>query len=200
MEDDSVNAPNSDVVAGRAASAGRRAWRRGSVLAAGITAAVLGLAGCGTGSPNAGGSTSSQSARSQTLAFSRCVRSHGVPSFPDPGSNGSLPPGAKQIAASSPQFPAANSACVHLLPAGGQPTQAELQQAWSQMRQFTQCMRSHGVPSFPDPTAAAPHPERPVFNLQAAGIDGNSSQIRAKAQECASQLHMSQLPSVSSGS
>ena len=40
-----------------------------------------------TGSPNAGGTMTSQ-----LLAFSRCVRSHGVPNFPDPqtGANNAM--------------------------------------------------------------------------------------------------------------
>jgi hypothetical protein len=125
------------------------------------------------------------------------VRQHGVPDFPDPDSNGNPPADVKQIARSNPQFPAANSACVHLLPNGGPPTQADLQQEWSQARDFTRCMRNHGVPNFPDPTADPRHPEQPTFSLRAAGIDQNSSQIRPKAQECASQLHLSQLPPAS---
>jgi hypothetical protein len=179
----------------------RRDWRRGSVLAAAIMAAVLGLAACGGGSggsSNVGRSTSSQPTSAELVAYSRCVRSHGVPSFPDPDSSGNLPAGAKDIMRTSPQFPAASTACQHLLPNGGQPTQAErqqqLQQEWSQYRQFAQCMRNQGVPSFPDPTADPPHPERPKFNLSAAGI-GPTPQIVARAQECQSQLHLSQLPS-----
>jgi hypothetical protein len=189
MEDNSVKAPNSDVVAGR------------SILAAASMAAVLGLAACGGGSggsSNAGGSTSSQSTHSQALAFSQCVRQHGVPSFPDPDSSGNLPAGAKDIMRSMPQFPAASTACQHLLPNGGQPTQAELQaqlqQEWSQARQFAQCMRNDGVPNFPDPTAEPNHPERPNLDLSDAGI-GPTPQILAKARECQSQLHLSQLPS-----
>jgi hypothetical protein len=125
------------------------------------------------------------------------VRQHGVPNFPDPDSNGNPPANVKQIARSNPQFPAANSACVHLLPNGNQPAQADPQQAWSDYRHFAGCMRSHGVSNFPDPTADSRHPERPTFNLQAAGIDTNSSLLRSTGQECASQLHLSQLPSVS---
>jgi hypothetical protein len=200
MEGNSVKAPSSDVVAGRGANTGQRALRRGSVPAVAIMAAVLGLAACGLGSggsSHAGASTGSPSTNSQLLAYSRCVRSHGVPNFPDPDSSGNLPANAKDLMRSSPQFPAASTACQQLLPDGGQPTQAErqqqLQQDWSQYRQFAQCMRDHGVPNFPDPTADPPHPERPNFNLSAAGF-ASTPQIVAKAQECQSQLHLSQLP------
>ena len=195
MEGNSVKAPNSDAVAGRGPSGRQRAPRRGSILAAAIVAAALGLAACGGGS--GASSNAGRSASSPLLAFSRCVRSHGVPSFPDPDSSGNLPAGAKDIMRTSPQFPAASTACQHLLPNGGQPTQAErqqqLQQDWSQSRLFAQCMRNHGVPNFPDPTADPHHPERPNINVSAAGI-GPTPQVLATAQECQSQVHLSQLP------
>ena len=85
---------------------GRRllgAWPRPARTAAAIIAtAALALltAACG-GSPSptgsgdslgAAGSADSQSSNSQKmLAFSHCVRSHGVPNFPDPNSSGVLP-------------------------------------------------------------------------------------------------------------
>lgn len=57
--------------------------------------------------PNGQGSTSDQTAQ---LRWAACMRSHGEPNFPDPGSNGSftLPPGMN---AESPQFQAALNAC-----------------------------------------------------------------------------------------
>jgi hypothetical protein len=60
----------------------------------------------------------------QMLAYSRCIRPHGVPNFPDPDSSGNLPPDAKQIGASAPQFDAAQTACIHLLPGDNQPKPA----------------------------------------------------------------------------
>ncbi len=66
--------------------------RRGLPAAAVVATAVLALAACSSGgspsstggSPHAGGSTSSPSA----VAYSACMRSHGVPNFPDPDSKG----------------------------------------------------------------------------------------------------------------
>jgi hypothetical protein len=55
-------------------------------------------------------------------------------------------------------------------------------------------MRSHGVSNFPDPTSDSHG--RPVFNLQAAGLNPNSPQLRTKAQQCQSLLHPTQLPPV----
>jgi hypothetical protein len=54
----------------------------------------------------------------QLLAFARCIRAHGVPSFPDPTSQGiALPTG---FDLKSPQFHAATQACRRLAPALGQ--------------------------------------------------------------------------------
>src|SRR5215475_11671213 len=87
--------------------------------------AVL-MAACATdsgGSPHAGGATTPAANNvAPALAFARCVRSHGDPNWPDPDSNGQEPPSAKQEAAGNPRFPAARSACVHLLQNGGQET------------------------------------------------------------------------------
>jgi hypothetical protein len=53
-----------------------------------------------------------QRERAQGLAFSRCVRRHGVPSFPDPDSTGRIPdPASVGIDQGSPKFEAANRAC-----------------------------------------------------------------------------------------
>jgi hypothetical protein len=54
---------------------------------------------------------------------------------------------------------------------------------------FSRCMRSHGVRSWPDPTRYAPHPERPFFNLSAAGINPNAPQIIPKIHACLYLLH-----------
>src|ERR671937_2661545 len=86
--------------------------------AAVIATVVLALlAACsGSGSSSGGGSTTSGSA----VAYSACVRSHGVPSYPDPDSSGQLPKGdAEHFGVSSAQYRAAQQACRHLLPTGG---------------------------------------------------------------------------------
>ena len=76
--------------------------RRGVPVAAVIATASLALlvAACGGsasatgsgGASNAGGSPSSLSA----VGYSHCMRSHGVPNFPDPDSSGQLPKGDAQ--------------------------------------------------------------------------------------------------------
>jgi hypothetical protein len=50
------------------------------------------------------------------------------------------------------------------------------------MREFSQCMRSHRVPNWPDPTVDSEG--RPGFNLVPSGIDTNSSQVTTATHEC----------------
>jgi hypothetical protein len=157
------------------------------IVAAIIVAAALALpaAACSgspsstgaDGSPSAGDSPGSPSA----VGYSDCMRSHGVPDYPDP-SNGQLPKGGAQaFGVSNPVFSAAQSACHHLLPDAGsfqeQASQCMLagdcppslvQQMLATDRKFAQCMRSHGVPNWPDPTIGPGG--QPVFDLTKVGI------------------------------
>jgi hypothetical protein len=178
---------------------GRRRWCRARPRRAGVLAVTAGLvlltAACG-GSPSSSGSPSSagtggasSSFVSHELAFARCVRAHGVPNFPDPNANGQEPPSVKDIS-KSPRFPAASNACRSLIPSGG--TNAQFRADLREYVRFAECMRAHGVPNFPDP---ATDPDgSPVFNLQHAGIDTQSPQVKAAALGCMSRLHLAKLP------
>jgi hypothetical protein len=187
----------------------RGAWLRPARTAAAIiaTAALALLAACGGGqssagaggSPGSGGSASSPSA----VAYSACMRSHGVPNYPDPSSNGSLPKGnAQAFGVSSSQFQAARTACGHLLPNSdttfiasltqclqtGDCPQAVVQQALTEGRKFADCMRNRGVPNWPDPTIDSMG--RPSFNVTGAGIpidSTRSSQMLSTIGHCQNQ-------------
>ena len=139
----------------------------GAVLAAGCGAAsrtttmlVLG------GDPATATSTSSAAAASPTpgtgglLAFAKCMRSHGVPNFPDPvaGGNGfEVGPGLDR---SAPAFKAAQADCQKLMPlpgglgAPGGPKFSEA--SLVRVRKAAVCMRRHGITQFPDPTTSRP--------------------------------------------
>jgi hypothetical protein len=56
----------------------------------------------------------------ETLKYSQCMRSHGVPNFPSPGQGDQSPAAGNNapINPNSPQFQAASAACQHLLPPG----------------------------------------------------------------------------------
>jgi hypothetical protein len=179
--------------------------RRGLPAVAVVATAVLALAACSSGgspsstggSPQAGAATNFPSA----VAYSACMRSNGVPNFPDPDSKGNPPQADPQhLGVSSSALQAAEQACQHLLPTSGslqQQTQqcllfgacppTLLQQLLTVERSYAQCIRSHGLPNWPDPTVGAKG--RPVFDLSSAGIapqSTDSSQFRATEGECRS--------------
>ena len=140
------------------------------------------------GSPDARDSALSQPTNTQkALAFSRCMRSHGVPNYPDPNSSGASPKVSRQEL-SSPQFQAAQSACQYLLPAGTDDMfpPGEVQQLLIGMLRFSRCMRSHGVPNWPDPTTDFEgRPEFPLSHVP--GTDRNywhSPRITHAGNEC----------------
>ncbi len=152
--------------------------RSPSVSMAVLASVALLLAGCGggssspgvahlsraSGSPAAnastttgeGASTGSSSPEAEALANAACMRSHGVPKFPDPTAGGVVH--LRGIDPSSSAFQAAQKACGKLFPngaKGGPPSPAEQARMQEGALKFSQCMRSHGVPSFPDPPSGS---------------------------------------------
>jgi hypothetical protein len=189
----------------KAASPDAHRWQPARTAAALIAAAALALpaAACSSGGVSSGGSSPAGGAANvtSTVGYSRCMRSHGVPRFPDPGSSGVLPKvSAQQLGVSSVRLQGARRACQHLLPGNGGALTANslqqceltgdcpaalVQQALNDGRKFAQCMRSHGVPNWPDPTTDSEG--RPYFDLSAQGFSrqqAHSPQITAKVSEC----------------
>jgi hypothetical protein len=156
---------------------------------------VLCLAACGASGSSGGTGTSARASASQFLQFSRCMRFHGVPNFPDPRSGGGI-----QIAPDSgldpqsPAFQAAQKACRSRLPGGGpgaiKPTKAQYAAGLS----FAKCMRSHGEPNFPDPIRSVPAGSGPIISLQGMmfkpgpGIDPRSPAFQQAAAHCGIRL------------
>jgi hypothetical protein len=149
-----------------------------------IAVAALVPAGCG-GSPSSSGGSPGRGRVADSpsaIAYSACMRAHGVPDFPDPDSNGTIPKGsAQQYGVSDSQYQTAHTACAHLLPNSGGVSQAVIQQAMDGMRRFAQCMRSDGVSNWPDPTTD--RAGYPTFYLQGQ-IDEHAPQIVAKIHAC----------------
>jgi hypothetical protein len=112
------------------------------------------------------------------------MRSHGVPNFPDPSSSGGLQlrvgPGTG-LDPSSPAFKTAQQACMKLLPNGGRRQPLSASQRASALK-FSQCMRSHGVPSFPDPSFGGGGARLALGS--ASGIDPNSPAFQAAQKAC----------------
>ena len=182
---------------------GRRRRRRAHPPRAGVLAVTAGLvlltAACGgslsstgTGSsPNAGGSASPQASSLSALAFARCMRSHGIPNFPDPDSSGHFNKHQlHQIGLSISRARAAESHCPYS--AGPPPLTAQDQQDYLSA---AACMRSHGITNFPDPVFSGGSVSLPT----PVPIDTSSPQFTQARQIC-QRLIPAGLPYSGSGS
>jgi hypothetical protein len=162
------------------------------LAAAAIVAATV-IAACGSNSPNSSSSSGSgghptyAQAQQDAVNFSGCMRSHGVPSFPDPTS----PRGFKSSmnpSSAGPAFQRAATACRHLLPGGGSSRQSGAQdQAHTvALLAFARCLRSHGFPNFPDPTGSGDVTHEMIAN---AGISLHQPAVLQAADACVSVSH-----------
>jgi len=186
---------------GRGHRSSRLRRARAAAVITVIAAAPLLAVACGGspsstgsgGSSNAGGSANSRSA----VNASRCIRSHGVPNFPDPDSSGQIPKEtSQQLGVSDSMLRAAQRACQDLWPYQA-PSQVQQRQQLTDDLKFAQCMRSHGVPNFPDPTNSDGRVEF-VISVSRDGFDPHSPQILARARGCEHVLPAGTgLPSVS---
>lgn len=124
----------------------------------------------------------------KALKFSQCMRSHGEPTFPDPGSGGSTSfTPSSTLNPRSPQFQQAQTKCGTLISGGGTRTPAERAEGLAQALRFSQCMRSHGVPSFPDPQSTGDGAVS--LKLSAGnGLDPSSPAFQAAQKTCQSKL------------
>jgi hypothetical protein len=148
-----------------------------------LAAAAVALAGCGgskapavarlaTTTSSSGSAatttdtTSSSSPPSQAqlqadaLKYSQCMRSHGVPNFPDPSPGGGFVFQANSgFDPGSPAVRQAQAKCQKYM--GGTPpgpgTVTHPTAQWlAQMVKAAACMRRHGYPDFPDPRTSVP--------------------------------------------
>jgi len=164
---------------------GRKRLRRPVLAAAALACIAILTAACGSG-----GSTSSATAagspggsgKASALAYSQCMRAHGITKFPDPNSQGGIGisggPGSG-IDPNSSQFKAADQACRKLLPGANL---SPAQQAANEARalRYSQCMRAHGIPDFPDPNG-----QGGIAIKAQAGSDLDPNNPRFKAADSA---------------
>jgi hypothetical protein len=188
--------------------------RRAVPLASLVAAAALGLAACGGGgAPGTGpgstgpgstgpGSTSVTSHGSATdaLKFAKCMRAHGLSGFPDPvpGPGGyqfriRISPGS-DLNPHSPRYQAADAACKAYSPQGNL-TPAQKAAANAKALKYVQCMRSHGISSYPDPNG-----QGTLIVSAGPGINPYSPQFRRAEHACQSletgfNMQTSNLPS-----
>ena len=174
---------------------GRR-WAPGRAVL--VALALLAVAGCGrpgasasthapapTQVPTAAGSGSA--AATGPLAFAACVRSLGVPAFPDPSGgamlmgnkNGEVTVNGVALREGAAQVQTADTACRSYMQASATSGAANptMQQAADAL---AQCMRAHGVAGFPDPQISGGHALMQI----PSGTDPNSPQFPSAQAAC----------------
>ncbi|MDA8043827.1 MAG: hypothetical protein M0Z30_01100 [Actinomycetota bacterium] len=151
-----------------------------SAISSSPTVPAAGSQSTATAAPG-GSSSAGPTALADAVAYSQCVRSHGVPNFPDPVQTPSGGYGYRTagIDPNSAAFQGAVQAC-KALPSPWNSTGQQLspaqQQAWLN---WAQCIRAHGLPAFPDPTFSG----REVHD---SGVGSNSPQLQPAMAACKS--------------
>ena len=150
------------------------------------TSSDLPASGSGSSSPE-----SSASTQQKMVKFSQCMRTHGEPEFPEPtegairiqNHNGHGPN------PESSRFQAAEKACSKYAPSKVAPSPAEQAKIQEGALKFSACMRSHGVPNFPDPefhSGGGVGIRIGSKKGNPSGIDPNSPQFKAAQKACQS--------------
>jgi hypothetical protein len=114
------------------------------------------------------------------------MRSHGLSDFPDPTTSpgGGVAfqidggPGS-DLSRNNPRFQAANQACRSLEPGGGQPPAQSATKIAAEV-QWANCMRRHGLPSFPDPDSQGA--------FDSSKFDETTAAFRSASDACQSLL------------
>jgi hypothetical protein len=151
-----------------------------------VAVVALVLAGCGSaagyhnpkypyGAPNV------------PVSLSKCMRANGVSSFPDPRDGGF--PGGMVVESSGemvvmgqplagPAVARAQKACQEYFPHGAPPPLSESQREAAVAHAV--CMRSHGLPNFPDPSFNGPTKQLAL----GPGLDPDSPAFQRAARAC----------------
>ena len=149
----------------------------GRVLAALAVGVALLAAGCGGGGGSPGASR--PAVHQELVAFAHCMRSHGVPDWPDPLPQGGFPrTGTAED--SGPQADSAMSTCRHLLPPVQPESAAQQARVLAQDLKWARCMRAHGFP-VSDPSV---RPHAGIVITVPAGFDPTSPQVQAASKAC----------------
>jgi hypothetical protein len=131
------------------------------------------------------------------------MRAHGVPRFPDPAVDGVVPKAdAQQLGVTSTQLQAAQRACQPSYPTStalstslrqceetGDCPQAMVNQVMDQLQNFAMCIRSHGVPRWPDAVIDSEGRPEIYINPWVVGFDPESPQIQSIMTQCHSAMN-----------
>jgi hypothetical protein len=145
-------------------------------------------AGCGgggsTGAAN-GSSSTTASSQNGALAFARCLRSHGLPKWPDPTNGGVFDKSKLRLTGYSVSQVRAveEGPCKDLLaPSPAAPAITAADRA--DYLKAAACMRSHGFPDFPDPTFQNSNVQTNI----PSSVDQDAAPFRSAATICTKQI------------
>ena len=146
-------------------------------------------AGGGGGIPSGGGVSASLrigGSYTQDLKFAECLRSNGLPDFPDPSSNGTFHITSSSGAVpGSPQLQAAQKACRKFTPNGGAPpSPAQQAKMLAQSLQYAECMRSRGITDFPDPQSSNGRVGFSITASPGSDLNPNNPQFQTAQTAC----------------
>lgn len=116
------------------------------------TLAIAGLigAGCLTMAAQAGAEPDGDPVtRDQAASYSECMRANGVADFPEPNADGHIVYGG--ISVPKDVWVTAVDTCKELEPSGWSSEAQRTPEQQDAALKFAQCVRTNGVPDFPDP-------------------------------------------------
>jgi hypothetical protein len=155
--------------------------RRFRALAAGLMGVALLTVACGHVSPPHQQVGGGQSRHDQAVAFAKCMRENGDPSWPDPGPDGGFPNNNGSLDRTSEAYKKAAAACKDKEPTGG-PDAADIEAEFSKLLKYSKCMRDNGIGNFPDPVKE----DGGVGIETNRDIDLNSDSYKKAQQACRS--------------
>jgi hypothetical protein len=173
--------------------------RKATVIAATL-ATTTAVAACGGSSPPKNAEASGKSA---ALKLAECMRTHGVSDFPDPsggafgiqspaGGGGPVSVDGHTLNVRAPAFQRAMQTCQKYQPSGPAISSAQLASIKQSTLKMAECMRSHGVPNFPDPRVST-GPNGHGISVEIGGpggpggndrLDPNSPSFTTAQQTC----------------
>lgn len=123
-------------------------------MALAVASCVIAITACGSSLKT--NSHAGSSGYPQALKFANCVRSHGLPNYPDPSVSGPavIAPNSA-INPQSPAYQSAYKACAKLQPGGNVQRPGPTESDKLAALRWAGCLRKHGMPNFPDPTTSS---------------------------------------------
>ena len=178
--------------------------RRATVVVAALVSSALALAACGSSQGpgvarlSPGGATSAhqselrsgfgplggiaipQGTGKRVIAFSACMRAHGVPGYPDPNGAGEVSLGTIDVASAT--FLAAARVCATNLPYMNlpPPDPKDTARLIAQDVRFAACMHRHAFPQYPEPQLVH---GRDLLQLGGPGMNMQLSAVQAGGRE-----------------